>query len=237
MNCGVARIFSKLIMSDRKLRVKLLGDSITHGVGGTGFKQDGEHIVAKFSRSPNSYSWANLMRDYLEARYNCEVINNGCTGTPIEFVIEYFDTFVSADDDIIVCTIGTNNRHQYFTDGEKKTRGELMAAFYKNIEILNSKLKATGKDYVLVANIPASAENEKDGADFWRILHMNDIRDLYNKAHFELGFEFIDMYSLFTEYCDNKNINYEDLLADGLHPNDAGYDVMFRLFLREFGII
>ena len=30
-------------------RIKLLGDSITHGVGGDGFSQNGEHIVAEFS--------------------------------------------------------------------------------------------------------------------------------------------------------------------------------------------
>ena len=35
---------------ERGGRIKLLGDSITHGVGGDGFVQDGEHIVNEFSR-------------------------------------------------------------------------------------------------------------------------------------------------------------------------------------------
>jgi len=30
-------------------------------------------------------------------------------------------------------------------------------------------------------------------------------------------------------------VNFESLLSDGLHPNDEGYDVMFRLFMKEFG--
>ncbi len=236
MNYDVAKIFSKLILSDKKLKIKLLGDSITHGVGGTGWAQNGEPIVANFSRSPSSYCWATLMRDHLESQYNCTVVNNGCTGTKIEFILQHFDTLVNKDDDIIVCTIGTNNRHQYFKEGEKKTVTEHSEIFYSNIKKLDEKFKSTGKDYIFVANIPAAAANEFDGADYWRIIHMNDIRDLYTKAHFECGFPFIDLYTLFLTYCDTNGISYETLLKDGLHPNDAGYEVMFKLLLREFGL-
>ncbi len=237
MNCKVTEIFSRLIFSEKRLHIKLLGDSITHGAGGTGWKQNGEPIVEDFKRSPDSYCWANLMRDFLESQYNCEVINNGCSGTTIEFVIENFNTLVSSDDDIIVCTIGTNNRHQYaYSETVKKSREEMMREFYSNILKLNEMLKATGKEYVLVANIPASAENEEDTVEYWRILHMNDIHDMYLKAHLECGFAFIDLYTDILAYCDVRGIDFETLLADGLHPNDAGYDVMFRLLLRNMGL-
>ena len=75
-------------------RIKLLGDSITHGVGGAGFMQDGEHIVAEFSRNKNGFCWAKLFREYLLEKYGCEVVNNACTGTNIQFVIENFETLV-----------------------------------------------------------------------------------------------------------------------------------------------
>ncbi len=236
MNYDAAKIFSRLVLSDRKIRIKLLGDSITHGVGGSGWAQEGEHIVTEFSRSPKSYCWANLMRDYLESEFDCEVINNGCSGTKIEFIIDNFDTLVDSDDDIIVCTIGTNNRHQYFHEGERRTKKEHSEIFYENIKKLNEKLRKTGKEYIFVANIPASAENEQRCDELWRIIHMKDIHDLYTKAHFELGFAFVDLYTLFLSYCDNKEIDYNTLLCDGLHPNDKGYEVMFKLLLREFGI-
>ncbi len=236
MNYEAAKIFSKLTLSDKKVRIKLLGDSITHGVGGTGWEQNGESFIEGFARSPESYCWAKLFKDHLEGQYNCEVINNGCSGVNIEFIIENFDTLVSPDDDIVVCTIGTNNRHQHFNTGARKTRIEYMGAFYKNILKLNDIFAASGKAFVLVANIPAAAENEKDGADFWRILHMNDIHDLYVKAWAECGFAFVDMYTEFISYCDAAGIDFATLLADGLHPNDAGYDVMFKIFLSEFGI-
>ena len=39
------------LKTGKKLQIKLLGDSITHGAGGTGFKQDGEPIVEEFYKS------------------------------------------------------------------------------------------------------------------------------------------------------------------------------------------
>ena len=53
MNKKVAEIIGKVFSADRLINIKLLGDSITHGVGGSGFLQDGEPIVAEFSRNKN----------------------------------------------------------------------------------------------------------------------------------------------------------------------------------------
>ena len=105
MNREAAKIFSKVILSDRTIHIKLLGDSITHGVGGTGFEQTGEPIVPGWSRNPDGYCWAKQFKEYMEAQFNCTVTNNACTGTKIEFILANFDTLVDAEDDIIICTI------------------------------------------------------------------------------------------------------------------------------------
>lgn len=236
MNKAVSDIFSRLILADKTVHVKLLGDSITHGVGGTGFEQDGPVIVPGWARNPNGYCWANRMKAYLEAHYDCTVENNACTGTNIQFVLEHFDTLVSAEDDIILCTIGTNNRHQYFSEGTMRTRREQLELVYGEILKMVDRLEESGKAFVLVANTPASAENEQDGPDYARLIHMNDIQDLYTKAAAERGFPLIRLYALFQHDCETRGIPFESLLADGLHPNDTGYDVMFRLLLEEMGL-
>jgi len=237
MNREITQILSKLILPDHTIRVKLLGDSITHGVGGTGFQQNGEPITQGFARNPDGICWAKLFKEYMEDRYDCQVINNACTGTNIEFIIRNFDELVDAEDDIILCTIGTNNRHQYFNTGEKRSRREQMELVYRDILTLHEKMQAAGKDVIFIANIPASAANERDGADYWRILHMDDIHDLYSKASAVCGFPMISMYNAFSAYCEDRNIPLDSLLADGLHPNDEGYRVMFRLLLRELGLV
>ncbi len=236
MNREVAKIFSKVVLAENTIKIKLLGDSITHGVGGTGFDMNGEHIVGEFYRSPDSYCWANSFKKHMEDNYNCTVTNNACTGTRIDFVIENFDTLVAPDDDIVICTIGTNDRHQYYVDAPMHTREEHMKIFYDNVIELNDRFAKRGRDYILVANIPSSAENEAGTDEYARLFHMSDVNDIYMKVATEYGFPFISMYELFLEYCDARNIDYSTLLCDGLHPNDAGYDVMYKLLLHETGL-
>lgn len=65
---------------------------------------------------------------------------------------------------------------------------------------------------------------------------MNDIHDLYMKASVEQGFACVDLYTSFLGYCESRGLTLDSLLADGVHPNDAGYKAMFELMLVELGI-
>jgi hypothetical protein len=125
--------------------------------------------------------------------------------------------------------IGTNNRHQYFHDSLKHTPEEHLDGFYQNIIKLHQRFVDVGKPVIFMAGIPASAENEKDGEDYWRLFHMEDVCTSYKKASEVCGFSLISMYDMFLDYCNIKKINVDSLLRDGLHPNDAGYEVMFSL--------
>ena len=242
MNVQAAKLFSKVILSENKLRIKLLGDSITHGVGGSGFKQDGVRINEQFARNPNGYCWAKLFKEHMESQFNCEVINNGCTGTSIQYVISHFNELVDPEDDIIICTIGTNDRHQYLKDAPMRSREKQMERFYGHLMQLWQTFVDAGKadKVIFMANIPASANNEKDNLTcekpYVRFFHMNDLCDMYTKASLELGFPLIRMYALFLGYCEDRGIAVESLLADGLHPNDNGYRVMFKLITEELGV-
>ena len=228
--------FKNFIQSKKRFSVKLLGDSITQGVGGSGFAQDGYPFINGFARNPNGFCWANLFKEYLEQKYDCEVINNAAKGTRIEFIIENFDTLVDASDDIILCTIGTNNRHQHKVNAIKKTREEFARAFYENVVTLHKKLKKAQKEVIFIANIPASPENEMDGEEFWRILHMCDINDIYKDASQQEGFCLISLYDLFSEYLKENNVDIHSTLKDGLHPNDEGYKIIFNLLLKELSV-
>lgn len=217
-------------------KIKLLGDSITHGVGGSGFEQNGEVIVNEFSRNPYGFCWAKLFKEYMEKNYNAKVVNNGCTGTTIEFIIEHFEVLVDDDDDLILCTIGTNNRHQNKDIETKPDRKDFAEKFYNNIKKLNDLFALNNKTVIFIANIPASTQNEQDKDTLWRILHMNDINDIYKYASEKAGFAFISMYDLMTSYIQERNIEIDQLLCDGLHPNDEGYAVMFELLRQALGV-
>lgn len=240
MNTQAAKLFSKVILSDKPVRIKLLGDSITHGYGGTGYAQNGENFVTTFRRNNDGYCWANLMRDFLKEQYGCQVINNGCSGTFTTFIVEHFDTLVDAEDDIVICTIGTNDRFQYKKDGPRPNRLERMTKIYSHMQQIADKFQKIGKPVIFVANIPAIWETEEGSLgtnqDYWRPVHMNDIHDLWVKLCCERDLPLVDLYTAMTDYCESRNVELNDLLADGLHPNDKGYEVMFRLLMEQLGI-
>lgn len=236
MSLSPREVLKATLNDNKTTHIKLLGDSITHGMGGTGYKPDGYSFVKGFSRNSEGYCWANNFKKYMEHNFNCTVTNNGCSGTNILFVLDNLDRLVDANDDLIFCTIGTNNRHRPFSMGEKPTREALGTEFYHNILKLYDKFKALNKKVIFIANIPASAQNEQDGADFWRILHMDDINNIYKAAAQKCDFPLISLYDLFVEYCKVSSVTVDSLLRDGLHPNDEGYDVMLKLLLQTLEI-
>lgn len=234
-NDSVRAIFESALKKERA-KIKLIGDSITHGVGGSGWEQCGEAIVKGWAESPNGYCWANLFRDYMKEKYGATVKNKACTGTNVDFVMDNFSTLVESDDDVIICTIGTNNRHKYFADGEKPTKEEFLASFDDKIRRMYGMFSKTGIPTIFVANIPASAQNERDGENFWRILSMKDINESYGRLSRECGANVISMYDMFSEYCTENGVTVDELLDDGLHPNDRGYRVMFEILIGALGV-
>ena len=228
-------LFKKALEKKGTLNVKLLGESITHGVGGTGWAMEGESIVEDFKRSPNSFCWAKLFSEHMKEKYDAEVINNGCTGTTIQFILEHFDTLVSATDDLVICTIGTNNRHRGKDLGDAPSREEWSKVFYDAVLALNEKFEEKKIPAIFVANLPAAQSNEGDGETYYRILHMDDINEIYKRARKAAGFALISMYDLVTDYVNEKGILVDALLCDGLHPSDEGYRVMFSLLCEALG--
>lgn len=235
-----AALMQQTLTLDRHVHIKLLGDSITHGVGGTGFAMTGEDILSNMSRTmarnPDGYCWAKLFKEHMEGHYDCTVTNNAISGIELQFLLNHFHELVYDRDDLIICTIGTNDRHQHFSYGPKRTYEQQRQYVYDRIVQLHDKLTATGKDFILLANIPAAASDEVDGEDYWRIIHMEDINELYKKAVAEFDFPFISMYDLFSAYCAEKQLAVDSLLADGLHPNDDGYRVMYDLIMHALGL-
>lgn len=229
-------VLRRVLETKKNAKIKLLGDSITHGVGGSGWEQNGEPIVPGWSQSPDSFCWANSLRDHMKEKYGATVINKACTGTNVEFIISNFEALVEPDDDLIVCMIGTNNRHQRFDSGQKKSREEMLDKFYANVQRLHSMLKETGIPVIFMANIPASAKNEEDGDYYWRILHMCDINDTYKRLAEEHGAVVVSLYDGFSSYCKENGARLDSLLCDGLHPNDEGYRVMYSLITNAFGV-
>lgn len=230
-------------------QIKIIGDSITQGVGGTGFigdYGDGDTFLIvdeldtsqggrKFKVNTVGHCWTNSFKEYIESKFNITVKNYGNRGMSAGRWINMGHTdengiykkcieqLIEDNDDLVICMIGTNDRTY-------DTYDNYVIALHQIIDYVVNIRK---KQLILLSSVPASVENETNGSQKF---HMEDVDNivtaLANKNHILS----ISLYKEFTKYCNLKNIEIDSLLSDGLHPNDIGYDVMFQLICEKLEI-
>ena len=220
------RCLSFIVNSSRSINIKLIGDSITAGLRGTGYNATstggGSLIYDNVYQNVEGHCWANSFKAYLEEKFNVSVTNNGVSGIGAGTMINHWNDLVSASDDVVICMIGTNNR----------ASSSSLSEFIGYLEQIVTLANNGNKLLILMANIPASVANETENKNF----HMEDVEHAIRYITDKYNIPFVNVYKLFIEYCINTGVTIDSLLDDGLHPNDAGYDVIFYLICNAFGL-
>lgn len=216
----VLSISRKIANATTTINIKIIGDSITAGAHGTGYSPNGETIYGTFKVNTSGHCWANSLKSYLESNFNCSVKNYGCSGIRSTEMVANLSSLINSTDDIIICTIGTNNRNT--SDG--------ISNLNNDIKIIYDYVKNLNKEIIFISSIPASITDESA-----RIFNMKDVDNAIMNATSNLGIEYISLYKLFIKYYESNNLELNNLLDDGLHPNDTGYDIMYYLILNELG--
>lgn len=234
-------------------RICLVGDSITQGMGSSGFQQydaviDGKtyNVRGNGPNNPNAtsdykigeYLWTSGGRRWYEA-----LDGNGWA--------QLFKKYMNEKFHIIVRNFGMSGINsedlKYFINnfmdtyynfdcivlmiGTNNREKENLESLYADMNDTIKTIKNYGKDLIIMSCIPASIENEKN----FRI-HMEDIHNALRNISCENKIPFISVYNLFIDYCSKKGIKIDTLLSDGLHPNNEGYKVMFQLISNAMGI-
>lgn len=245
-------IFSKIV-DNQSAKVVLLGDSITQGTGSTGYVmynkvidgitysirgngpdypdagpdyQVGDYIYGDSSRkwyeALDGAGWAQLLKSYLEDKFGCTVKNYGCAGANAADLYAAIQASVIGNEyDIAVVMIGTNNRQD-----------TSLTTYYNDLTRIIKSLESDGTKVIVLGGIPASVSNEEQFSH-----HMEDINHLALKCAVSCNVPFISMYSEFSDYSEYMGHAIDDYLGDGLHPNDTGYSVFFRLICKKIGIV
>lgn len=82
-----------------------------------------------------------------------------------------------------------------------------------------------------MSNIPASIENEKSMS--WQ--HMEDVDMIVGAIANKNNLKWISLFKKMKEYLIYSKTDINTILADGLHPNDDGYNIMYYLILESLG--
>ena len=236
-----------LIRSGEITKIKVIRDSITHGVGGTGFQQtygDG-NVICIIDEMPgsNGYSfrvntkgecWANSFKKYIETKYPYVTVN--CWGTRGMSAHSWLtrghtennvfknclEQLITDEDELVICMIGTNDRSQ----------GANIEEFALNMTTIINYILGKGKKLLLMSSLPASLSNENNGTQHF---HMEDVNNLLCNFANNYNLWFVSLYNEVNKYLRNSKTSLNSILGDGLHPNDEGYDLMYKLLLEALG--
>lgn len=201
-----SNISSLLVNATSTVTIKLLGDSITAGVGST---------------DRPTKSWGGLLKSFLESKFNCAVTNNGISGATSQKLVDEISTLIDDSDNIVILMIGTNNR-----DGVT-----LFNNLYSHYAYIANYCEERNIKFIPMACIPATLADEST-----RNKHMEDINHIISAFAYDYGYELINLYEEFYRYADIKGIEIDELISDNLHPNDKGYYVMFRIICDKLGV-
>ncbi|PFJ07569.1 hypothetical protein COI88_01955 [Bacillus cereus] len=129
--------------------------------------------------------------------------------------------WVEADDDFILLQLGTNDRQR-----------DPYGYTHEHQRNFINYVRGQGKKIIMMASIPASTASETSYPYAW---NMEDINNKLVALAHEMQVPFINNYHFLVDYLTYAGKDINTVLADGLHPNDAGYDLMFKNIMKHLG--
>lgn len=212
--------------------IKLLGDSLTIGVGSSDDDRTGALIYPPFYRQKGQHCWASLLQKHV-ARYHCTVDNLGCCGATSKYIMAHLDQLYHPEEDqLVFCMIGSNDR---------KIQGGIEQLML-NLTALCEKVLSDGNHLVLMTPNPATAANDaKSTRCYPQSKVVETIRDV--AKDFADRVLLIDHYLAMDAECRLRGCTLEEFLQvgvgpdnDGLHPGDDANYFYFEHLCVYLGI-
>lgn len=227
---GCKSVISEILANGRQ--IKFIGDSITQGVGGTGFEQDGEEIRSGWNVNTTGYCFANLFKKYIETKYGNTVLNYGTRGVRSYNLVSWMeanDGYITEDDKLLIVMIGTNNKWATTTD--------TLVDLKNDLQWIVDWCAENDKKLILVSAPMSTVIWDTQYSDGTTVkFHNEDIDHTYKEVCHRNNMDYVPMYQRMVEYCDLKDIDISTIFDDGLHPNDQGYYIMYKILMKELGL-
>lgn len=213
-------------------KIKLIGDSITAGVGGKGYAIDSTNRVIIVDTIENQTyresnidfpCWANYLRKYCADNFTgIDFKNNGIGGKSAYWLCQgtRLSQLVDDNEDIVFLQMATNDRRDCATPTE----------FKKYLSQVVDYIKARCKVLVLMSAPPVALAQETYN------FTMFEANKVIKEVAKEKGVTFISHYDNAMNNFVAKGVAIENLLADGVHPHFQFYREMWSLIQKELMI-
>lgn len=223
-------VIGDIIRAGQAATIKFLGDSIVAGYGGTGYNPNGEAIYSTYKANDDGFCWVNEIRRYWGECFPFLTMKNwGISGFGTSEMCQNVSSLIVNGDDVIIACVGINDRAAG-TDGAWGIPKSFEAT-YRNLAVINARAEKVGAKLILISPIPTGSQGDLN-------LERNaaDIDHVFRAFAAEHSIQYISGFDLLKDYCRYVGVNIDTLFVDGLHPNDTGYAIIYRLFSDALGV-
>lgn len=214
--------------------IKLIGDSITFGVGATGAGDGTNPDGAVIFTDADGYTyreskheiptWANFFRQYINTNFpSVTFFNAGIGGKSSKWANARKNLWVADNEDLVFVMLGTNDRWDTANPAE----------FEANLTEFLAYVNERSNTMIVMSATPTTSDNEPD-----KNFGMEEVDRVITKVCFENGYSHISHYRLMLDYLRyTRKVATDFIQSAGSHPIDAGYKVMWQHIQQELGLI
>ncbi|OMD32087.1 GDSL-type esterase/lipase family protein [Paenibacillus odorifer] len=210
--------FQRILATTTK--IKLIGDSITEGVGATGHTVPADNPII-FDNGTEIYRegdyscrcWANYFREYIAAHYpSISFTNAGIGGKSTRWAMTgaNYQTWLGPGQDLVFVMLGMNDRS--------------LGDFEMNITNFLAYVNANCNNMIVMIPNPTLNDNPSLNVE------VRTINDTIIKVCQKHGYFYISHYVDMLKYVEDSGTPFESLLQtnSGSHPVDEGYMFMWN---------
>lgn len=198
-------------LGKNKPRIYIIGSSVAAGAGAS---------------DPNKTSWAGLLyASFKETNPDIEFSNLAVGGYSTSDILENNILDKIKNPDVVIFETSLLNNFKKVTITESNSQIEEIYT------VIREKYPET-KIILMPPNLTNEVDSTMDSEG-------NTLREYVDasKAFIEnKDWEYIDYWSNYEQKISEANLNIEDTLSDGIHPNDTGYEIWFDSIKGYFNI-
>jgi lysophospholipase L1-like esterase len=229
----------KKLNENQITKIKLIGDSITAGVGDIGYYSGSTREIV-FRNGSMVYetgtdwdvfpSWANLFRKFITNKYpTIDFFNAGVGGISTKEVVDTFLTdLVDENEDVVFVMLGTNDRSL-----------TTLEEYEMNISYLLDYINQRSNLMIVMSATPSLSDfSDETYTDYavGRQFGAREIDNVVTEVCSKNNYIHISNYRGLLDYASKRNVKISELLEEtGSHPKRRGHAVVWQNIQQRLG--
>lgn len=232
-NDSVPNDFITRLFNNQVGKIKLIGDSITDGNGARNYSppsssnqvifDDGKGNVF-YEPNYHNHSWANKFREFISNDYpSVQFVNAAIGGKSAKWANENKQYWIDEDEDVVFVMLGTNDRWD----------SKNLSEFRINLKSFLSYVDDRSNTMIVMTANPTL----NDGNDSYNF-GIREVDKVISEVTKSSGYTHISLYREMLSYSERSGATLKTLIENGgSHPNNEGYDVMWKIIQENLGIL